>query len=362
MDEKFLVVGLIAEMNLGYKALVSNFNLLKEPYKLTFAITYRCNSRCKTCSIWRKKTGNELSLEEIEKFAKRSDFFSWFNLTGGEPFLRKDIVDIAKAFLENSKNFYLLNTTSNGYTPDVIAERVEEMLSLKIPRCVIVISLDGYREVHEKIKGVKGSWDKAIESFKLLKSLSEEHKNFQTFLGYTISPLNIGQFKKTCLSVKEVMPEVEPKDFHVNLMHASEHYFENADTKLKLNPSKMLQELGLIENMRENNSLNPVLFAQSFLEKNYINLAKSFVKNRKTPLPCKVLQSSIFLDPCGNVFPCTIFNKLLGNIRENNYKLGDIIETSEAKKLGKDILDLKCPNCWTPCEAYQTILGNIFKL
>jgi len=352
---------LIAGLNLGYKAFVSNFNLLKQPYKLTFAITYRCNSRCKTCGIWRKKSGNELRLDEIKKFAKKSDFFSWFNLTGGEPFLRKDIVGIAQAFLENSSNFYLFNTTSNGYTPDIIAKRVEEILSLKIPRCIVGISLDGYKELHERIRGVKGSWDKAIKSFKLLKALSKEHKNFQTFFGYTISPINIGEFKKTYLSVKEVIPEIEPKDFHVNLLHTSEHYFSNIDNKFNLKSSarEVVKELGLIESMRKNGSINPAIFTQNFLEKNYVKFSKPFIKNNRTPLACKVLQTSIFLDPYGNVFPCTIFNKLLGNIRNSRYELKKIIETEDAKALRKEILELKCPNCWTPCEAYQTILGNL---
>lgn len=357
------MIDLITELNLAKKVVLSNFNILREPYKLTFAITYRCNSKCRICQIWKKKSRNELKLDEIREFAKKTNFFSWFNLTGGEPFLRKDIVEIVTAFLENSKNFYLLNTTTNGYLPDLIFERTKEILSLKIPRIVVVVSLDGYKELHEKIRGVKGSWEKAIESFKLLKTLSSKHKNFQTFFGYTISPFNLGEFKRTYLSVKEIIPEIEPKDFHVNLAHISQHYFANISIgNPRSEAKKILRELNLIESMRKNYPLNPIIFIQSFLERKYIELSKKFIKNNITPLPCKVLQTSIFLDPYGNVFPCTIFNKNLGNIRKNEYDLKKIIETEYTKKLIKDILELRCPNCWTPCEAYQSILGNMCKV
>ena len=73
------------------------------PMSLTLSITYRCNSHCKTCNI-HNKTANELSLEEWGKVAEtlRGNVF-WLTFSGGEPFLRKDIVELIKKkeILEN---------------------------------------------------------------------------------------------------------------------------------------------------------------------------------------------------------------------------------------------------------------------
>ena len=80
---------------------MSNFRRLKKPYKLNFAITMWCQSRCLTCNIWQIKPKDELTLDEIREFAKKNTSFRWVGLTGGEPFLRSDIVDIAKAFKES---------------------------------------------------------------------------------------------------------------------------------------------------------------------------------------------------------------------------------------------------------------------
>lgn len=349
-------------IKLGLRAFSSNFNALKYPYKLTFAITYWCNSRCKHCFIWQKRPQNELTLDEIREFAKNSPFFSWYNLTGGETFLRSDIVDIIQAFWEHSNNFYVLNTTTNSFNPDLIVERVQEILEFNIPRVIITLSLDGYKELHEDIRGIPGGYDKIINLYKQLRSIKKNHKNLNVFFGYTSMPLNMGQFKKTILEVKKDIPDIKTTDFHVNLFHYSRHYFDNLKSASSCNMNeynaKVLKELDFVSKIRPNNLLNPI----SFLEKQYIENAKRFVKTGKTPLICKALQTSFFLDSWGNIFPCIIYDKKVGNIRDFGYDARKILASEKVDKIKKEIMLLKCPNCWTPCEAYQTILGNVFNI
>jgi hypothetical protein len=61
------------------------------------------------------------------------------------------------------------------------------------------------------------------------------------------------------------------------------------------------------------------------------------------------------------VFPCTIYEKKLGNLRNADFDLGRIWRSAEARTLQKEIWDYKCPQCWTPCEAYQSIMGNLLR-
>lgn len=346
-------------LKLSFRAFLSNLNLPLNPYKLTFAVTYSCNSRCKHCNIWRIKPKNELSLDEIEEFAKKSNFFYWYNLTGGEPFLRKDYIDLIKVLLENSKNFYLLNSITNAFNPDLIASKLREILELKIPRVIYGVSLDGYKELHEYIRGVKGSFENALNTFKLFKDLEKEFKNFRTYFGYTLSPLNLGEFKKTFETVKEKIPSISIKDFHVNLFHLSNHYYSNLNLGLKFKPEdyrkEVMEELNQIIKLKKM-STDPV----DILDPLYLKLARNFIKKEKSPLPCKAIETSVFIDPQGNVYPCSIWNKKLGNLRKVDYNLKKILKSKEAKKVKLMARVLKCPNCWTPCEAYQTILGNLF--
>ena len=78
---------------LAARAALTNVKRPGFPYKLTFAITYWCNYRCTTCNIWQMKPRDELRLEEIREFFKRSNRFVWVDLTGGEVALRKEILD-----------------------------------------------------------------------------------------------------------------------------------------------------------------------------------------------------------------------------------------------------------------------------
>jgi radical SAM protein with 4Fe4S-binding SPASM domain len=64
----------------------------------------------------------------------------------------------------------------------------------------------------------------------------------------------------------------------------------------------------------------------------------------------------------GNVYPCTVFDRKLGNIRDYNYDLKKILTSETAKKVRKEIEADRCPQCWTPCEAHQMILSNWLKL
>ena len=75
---------------------IENIIPVKRMRRLILAITCNCNSKCKTCSIWKKNYKDELSLEDLKKFTETRLFkkIRFISLTGGEPFLRNDIDEI----------------------------------------------------------------------------------------------------------------------------------------------------------------------------------------------------------------------------------------------------------------------------
>jgi len=328
-----------------------------DPYELNFAITYKCNSRCTMCKIWKEKSENELSLNEIKKIARKIDFIHWIRLTGGEPFLRKDYVQIVKTLNKNLPNLFILTTPTNGLLPDLIFEKVKEVLRFFDKRYVITVSLDGTPKINDKIRGVKGSWNKVIETHKKLKALEKENKNFKVFFGYTISPDNVGLFKKTVEEVKKIVPEITPDDFHINLFQTSSIYYKNLGQKTnKKYLKKARKEIEIILKMREKKDLI------SSIENKYLELGKEYLKTGKIPIKCNVFNLSSFIDPFGNVFPCTIFDRKLGNLRNNGYNLKKILVSEKVKKVKEEIIRENCPQCWTPCEAHQMIVSNWLKL
>ena len=345
-------------VSLGLTALKSNVTHLERPYKLTFSITYACQSRCMTCNIWQIKPTGELDIREIGEFARRNNYFKWIEITGGEPFLRSDIVDIAKTFKENSKNLYILTMPTNSLcNQDMVVGRMEEILKLGIPRVSITVSLDGYRELHDKIRGIPGNFDRATGMAKRLRDLQSRYPSLFFVFGYTMSKFNEGQLMKTIQEVKKELPWVTANNFHVNMGQTSEIYYKNSEMNLKPDTTGFSTELeSFIGSRRFEMGTIPVI-ENAFLKK-----LDYYIKTGNTPMKGRSLDASLFLDSYGNVFPSIMWGRKIGNIRDSDYDLSKIWHNAEAEEARKLISEGKEPRAWTACEAYQTLVGNIGSL
>jgi MoaA/NifB/PqqE/SkfB family radical SAM enzyme len=343
---------------LGMAALKNNFTELDHPYKLNFCITYRCQSRCKTCNIWQLRPKNELWLGEIQEFAQKNPYFRWLQLTGGEPFLRKEIAEIAKTFLQSSKGLYVISIPTNSLCDrELVIDRVRQILELGVPKLSITVSLDGYRELHDEIRGVPGNYDKAIALFKDLRELSKKYRNLHVVFGYTICKYNQGQFQKTFDEVGKELPGLRYDDFHINLAQYSEHYYKNAGLEFASESAKTASELRQIAQKREVGA-----GAVSLIERAFLNKLVRFVESGKSPVKSRSLDASLFLDSEGNVFPSIMWDRKIGNIRDAEYDLDRIWKGDEAMAARQMIQNGQEPQSWTACEAHQALVGNVKEL
>ena len=345
-------------MGIAGTALRSNLTALDRPYKLNFSITYWCQSRCLSCNIWQIKPKGELSIEEIRDFARKNDYFKWIEITGGEPFLRPDLVDIVKAFSESSKGLYILTMPTNSLCDHAMVERkLREILSLGIPKVAITVSLDGYRELHDRLRGVPGNYDKAIDMFRRLMALRREFKNLYMVFGYTLSKLNTGEFQRTFESVKRDIPEITYNDFHINLAQLSDNYYNNSSSDIAPDKSRVADELSeFVSHMR----YQPGVI--SAIESTFMKNLVVYARTGKSPMRSRSLDASLFMDSYGNVYPSIMWNRKIGNIRDTGYDLMAMWRNDEANGVRRDIMEGKDPIQWTSCEAYQSITGNVLSM
>jgi MoaA/NifB/PqqE/SkfB family radical SAM enzyme len=339
---------------LAKNILKANLGRPDYPYKLTFALTSKCNYRCQTCNIWQKPPQNELSAEEIGRLFKKAPDFSWIDLTGGEIFLRKDFLEIVEIILSSCPHLLLLHFPTNGYLTETIISAVKKIAQWKPEKLILTISMDGDEAINDQIRGIPGGWRRQIETFKRLRAVP----GVQTVLGMTVSALNVGQFEKAFGAAKNEYPALSYDDFHVNIAHVSAHYYGNSGTDLVSGSEKAMAET--VENYMRVRSfpLDPV----SWLEKQYLKRVGKYLATKKTPIRCQALRSSCFLDATGGVYPCSMYDRLLGNIREWDYDLPALWNSEVSRRLQKEIWNFNCPQCWTPCEAYQSILGSLFRI
>ncbi len=333
----------------------SNFGDLRFPYRLTFILTYACQLRCSMCNIWKRPGGQELSLFEIDRFFAAYGKFNWINLSGGEIFLRPDLPDVIGCINKRCRQLSVLDFPTNGFQTRRIVETIRRLrLTLRIPQILVTVSLDGPRQVHDRLRGVEGSWENAVETYAQLRKFNS--RNFHVFLGYTLQPENVNAFPDAYSQVKERVQGVAYNDFHINIMHGSIHYYGTPPAERGAD-EELWQQLLRISNGRRKRWLSPV----EYLERRYQRGVEGYLRTGRMPYPCQALSASLFLDPYGDVYPCSIYNARVGNIRDCGYDLKALWQQAARARLREEIKEGKCPGCWTPCEAYQAILGALLK-
>ena len=87
--------------------------LRPRPLNLTFSVTYRCNAKCRTCNVWKKRVDDLTLLEYTRLFASVGRSLYWATFSGGEPFLRPDLPDIIIACYEQCRPA-IVNIPTNG--------------------------------------------------------------------------------------------------------------------------------------------------------------------------------------------------------------------------------------------------------
>ena len=123
------------------------------PY-VDFFVTARCNLKCQHCFYQDKiKNANkkkELTFDEIKKITKKIGKIYYLTLTGGEPTLRNDIIDIIKLFYKEN-DVKILAFHSNGFSPEKLDCITKEILkSCPKMTLVVALSIDGFEKTHEK--------------------------------------------------------------------------------------------------------------------------------------------------------------------------------------------------------------------
>jgi SynChlorMet cassette radical SAM/SPASM protein ScmE len=144
--------------------------LIKTPESVTIDITNKCNLRCKHCAFFSSaaEVDNDLPMEEWLKFFKELNKYAIKEVTfcGGEPFYRKDILELVDGVVRNRMRFSIL--TNGTLVNDDIVKSIA-----KTGRCNYVqVSIDGFLpRTHDYLRG-EGSFEKAIRGIKCLQKFA----------------------------------------------------------------------------------------------------------------------------------------------------------------------------------------------
>jgi radical SAM protein with 4Fe4S-binding SPASM domain len=321
------------------------------PLKLNLCLTYWCQYRCKTCNIWQRKPSDELTTAEIVALVHENPGINWVDLTGGEIFLRPDIDDIFEAVVTGWRRLAILHFPTNGFQTDRIVSSVEQLARRSPARVVVTVSLDGDEALNDEIRGIKGGFRRQMATFTALRRIP----GVVAALGMTLSTYNLGQFRQTFRACASECPDLKVGDLHLNIAQRSQHYYGNSDMNaLAPDPASARDDLQEYRTLR-----GPARSPQALLESLYLDRLDDFLQTGRTPMPCHALRASCFIDPWGVVYPCISYSRPIGRLRDTGMRLEPIWHAADTARLQGEIWQGECPQCWTACEAYQSILGNV---
>lgn len=302
------------------------------PKDITMAVTYKCNARCQMCDIWQNKNNHELSLNIIDNLNKE---IKYINLTGGEPFLNFQLVEIVKKIKQTCPKANII-ISSNGLMSEVIKKTMSEILKID-SKIGVRISIDGIRETHNKIRGIE-IYDKAIESIKYLKQIGVKNLG----LAMTVSDTNAGEIKK----VYNLAEDLDIQ-FSVSLVQNSQIYFNKQANKIS-SEEEIVAGLNYVIK-KELSSWNVKRWLRAYFIHGYIY----FLKNNKTLFSSGAAIDSLFIDNEGDVYPSNLIDKKLGSLKDNS--LHDIWNSKEGQAKRLEARLHKSADNWTICTFRNTL-------
>lgn len=304
------------------------------PMKARFNITDNCNSRCISCTQWKRKSDNELTTEEVDKILlqlKEVGIRS-ISFTGGEPTLRRDLSEIIKK--ANDLNFDNITLATNG----LLLTREKAIGFIGNGLKGITVSVDGTEGVHDYVRGIKGSYGRSI---KVLKILTELRDRRHTHLGIRIATTLMKPTLNAITKEIDVAKKLSVS-WGINLISNSLYFFEGVDISELLIRGKDLNKLeNLIDELHETKIKNSGLIESSHSALEY---AKEYFENpKRKDIPCYLGYQAFHIGPQGQLYSGCWTLPPLGNLRENTLK--EIITSKKYKKRIRDMFLKKCPGC-----------------
>ena len=326
------------------------------PINYTYSLTSKCDSKCKTCNIWKQKSGDDLTTKEWKKIIKNiGNAPFWITITGGNQFLREDLSEIIKYILKYNRP-KIINFPISGTLPKLVVEQIKKILveiKGKRVKLILNISIDGVNELHDNIRGIKGAFKKTIKTFKELKKLQKRYPNLIIGTYTIISKYNAKDINEVMNFItKNLKPDnqgIEIAEKRKELFNTKENFVPSKNTSINMIDEYMKYIV---------NSKKPILkFKNFFRRRYYVNVKKTLLRNKEI-IPCFASIASIQISSNGKVWQCCTKADIMGDLRQENYNFRKIFFGKKADKIRRKIKREHC-FCTHSNPYYTNILSSL---
>ena len=285
----------------------------------TVIVTYRCNAHCNMCDCFKhpRKPEEEITLDVIRKLPE----MAFTNITGGEPFIRRDLPDIVRELYKKSDRIVI---STNGYFTDRIISLCREF-----PKVGIRISIEGLQKTNDSIRGIPDGFKRGYGTLTTLVDMKHPDVGF----GMTVQDMNCNDLVPLYLLSDQMGME-----FATAALHNS-FYFRKYDNKI-VDRKRVAENFAkLINELLKSNS--PKKWFRAYFNHGLIN----YIYGNQRLLPCDMSRNAFFIDPFCDVIPCNgmVQKAVMGNLKEQEWE--ELWNSEQARQVRR--ITKECGrNCW----------------
>jgi len=349
---------------LGRAVLENRRGGVPRPSLCTYLVSYRCNARCGMCDSWRMKPGSELTAPEVDRIFADIGRLDLVRLTGGEPFLREDLPEIARCIQQRSEP-EVLHVTTNGSLPERIEAFVDGFPAPE--RLRFLVSFDGLAVEHDRSRGKEVTFERALETVGRLVRLRK--RGARVSVNHTvISPRSLAdsaglraRFEALGVDVQSVIAYASSATYGLKLRGKRAEHLIVPDG-YPVHPALANEDLvGFVD---------AELAATRRIRDPLLRLGKRYyLRGLRARLAgtgteefgprCVAVRSHLRLLPDGSVPVCQFNGETLGNLRLQAF---DELWASHAAASARRWVDA-CPGCWAECEVMPSAVytGDVLR-
>jgi MoaA/NifB/PqqE/SkfB family radical SAM enzyme len=303
--------------------------------------TYRCNAHCQMCYSWKHPTrqADEFKPEILEKIPPG---MKRLNITGGEPLLRRDLLEIVSIL--NRKTNRLEISTNGFFTEKIVT------IAREYPRITVRISVEGLPTLNDKLRGIKNGFDHALRTLLKLKKMGIRDIGF----AIVISQHNISDL----LELYELVSNLDV-EFSQSTMHNS-FYFHKHDNKIDDIDRiiKIMENFisGLLTSKRKKVRMRVKDWFRAYINMGLLR----YMQGKSRPIPCGAATDSFFIDPWGKILACNGSEKpwVMGDLNTKDFD--EIWKSEQAEKVREMVKNCE-RNCWMTGTSVPAMRKQLWK-
>lgn len=339
-------------LDLYENQVTKNFKVIS-PTVLHINATLRCNTKCVMCNIWELKATDALSIEQMDKIFADPVYVrvEYIILAGGEPTLRNDLpemVEIMHKHMPKLKKLMIASNVINRASVQKQYPKIARYCAKHKIRLTLGVSLDGIGEMHDRVRGVPGAFEKVMENIKFMQELQKEVP-FGMSIDPTIFSMNVREMQKL-------------KDFaaHLNLpitfqfAAMADGYYNNSALEDVLSVDESGRR-NIVDFLKQQIAQSSLFDALAYYYAEVIEQAEGATERN---LPCPFSDQGLVLNPDGTLQYCHNSQPIGSALKQSSSEL--YYSEKNLKYRREQIQQQTCSSCQMSCLFFVSLRKEVF--